>query len=119
MDLGVASRLFLTLAVVTAVCTFGFVWFADRIASWCFCASPASRRRVLAGVWLAVSLAFLPAYALSVFWGATGDFGGSLRHAWFACLFAPVAPVLFVLVGRDLASHLRHHREWDSLVIEE
>ena len=72
-----------------------------------------------AAAYLLLSLACPAAFAFTSYLGVTGDLAASLRHAWFACLFAPIAPLLFMSVARELAGAIRHDRQWRDLVIDE
>jgi ATP-dependent Clp protease ATP-binding subunit ClpC len=64
------------------------------------------------------SLAILPALAFGTYWALTGDLASSLAHLRFACLFAPAAPVVLVMMARVAAEETRYKEEWASLKID-
>jgi hypothetical protein len=64
------------------------------------------------------SLAVFPAMAFGMYWALTGDLASSLAHLRFACLFAPAAPVLFVMMSQKMSEEMRYKVEWASLEVD-
>ncbi|MGD9723797.1 MAG: permease prefix domain 1-containing protein [Pirellulales bacterium] len=69
-------------------------------------------------VFVAASLAALPAMAFAVYWLMTGDVAASVEHLRFACYFAPLAPVVMYLAARQAYAEICYAREWASLDVD-
>jgi hypothetical protein len=64
------------------------------------------------------SLFIFPAVGFLVYWLLTWDLAGSLVHLRLACCFAPVAPVVFVMMSRQILEERRYEGEWAGLPID-
>jgi len=75
-----------------------------------------SRKRL--GLYSLLTVLFFPALAFVFYWGITGDLAGSLAHMRFTWLFAPAAPLLFILLARHTSPDQRSEDQWAELRIE-
>jgi hypothetical protein len=117
-SLGLAVHLAVVMALVMSVLSFVFVFFPTRLAGFLY--GDARKRAWRQAIpYLLFSLVIFPAFAFLPYWALTGDLAASLRHARFACLFAPAAPLLFSLMGRAMFDELRYEKEWASLEVDD
>ena len=65
------------------------------------------------------SLPILPVVAFLTYWALVWDLTPSLVHLRFACYFAPAAPILFVMMARQMTEEKRYREEWAGLEIGE
>ncbi len=78
-----------------------------------------SERSLRKAAWYGLtSLAIFPAMAFGTYWALTGDLASSLVHLRLGCLFAPVAPVVLVMISRQMTEEMRYKEEWASLEID-
>jgi hypothetical protein len=111
-------QFFVVMVPLMSVFSFVFVFFPTRLAEF-LCGDARQRAWRRAMPYLLGSLVFFPVFAFFPYWVFTGDLAASLRHARFACLFAPVAPLLFSLMGRVMFHELRYEKEWASLDVDD
>ena len=98
----------------TTAVTVLFLFLPHRIGRYLYGSD--SERSMRKAAWYGLaSLAFLPAMAFGTYWAATGDLAASLAHLRFACLFAPAAPVVLVMIARRMFEEIRYKEEWASL----
>ena len=70
-----------------------------------------------AAIDILISLCAFPLLAFINYIVLTGDLSASLAQARFACIFAPVAPVIFLLLVRQHALEMRAQEKWSNLEI--
>jgi hypothetical protein len=63
--------------------------------------------------------AFMPVFAFFFYWGLSGDLRASAKYFLFACWFAPVFPLLCVLIARQVHLDRCYEREWAELDLRE
>jgi ATP-dependent Clp protease ATP-binding subunit ClpC len=66
-----------------------------------------------------LSLLFFPAFGFLIYWMLTGDVSSSLVRMRVGCYLAPTAPLLFILMARQVSDEIRYKRQWSSLKIDE
>jgi hypothetical protein len=71
-----------------------------------------------AAIDILISLCAFPLLAFINYIVLTGDLSASLAQARFACIFAPVAPVIFLLLVRQHALEMRAQEKWTNLEID-
>jgi hypothetical protein len=60
----------------------------------------------------------LPLLAFIIYIVLTGNLTASLEHSRFACIFAPVAPVIYLLAARLYDHEMREQERWTTLEID-
>jgi hypothetical protein len=80
---------------------------------------PSERSLRRATLYCLASLPIFPAMAFLVYWPLTGDLSSSLDHFRLGCYLAPAAPILFLLIARQVTDEVRYQEEWACLDIGE
>lgn len=117
-EMGLVLHVLLVMSLVTAAFAFAFVVLSERIGRACY--GRESERSMRATGWYCLaSLSIFPTMTLLTYWGLFGDLASSLSGFSLACALAPAAPVLFLVIARQVADEIRHEEEWASLDVEE
>jgi hypothetical protein len=117
-EVGLALHVALVMTIV--MWTFGFVFavFSERIGRAFY--GRESERSMRTTAWYCLASLFVfPTMTLLMYWGLFGDLASSLSGFYSACVVAPAAPVLFLLMARQVADEMRREEEWASLEVEE
>jgi hypothetical protein len=111
-----------TLAIVEGVflgCgSFVLVWCSQDIREALF-GDPRYRNWRKAAPYLLLSALSLPAAAFTVYALLVHDLKGALHHAALACWLAPLAPLLFALIGRSMIQEQQFEARGSTLSIDE
>lgn len=117
-ELALTFRIVLVLGLASGAFSFVLVYLMSRMARFAH-GDPADKTRGRM-LWLGfLSLAFFPAFGFAVFWGISLDLAMSSRHFLYGCVIAPLAPLLFIIAGRQAMDEERHREEWSALLIDE
>ena len=117
-EIGLLLHIILVMSIVMAAFSFVFAVFTERFRRALY-GRESERSRRTAGVHCLASLAVFPAMTYLTYLGLLGDFTSGLSGLYVACALAPAAPVLFVVIARQVAEEMRHEEEWAKLEIEE
>jgi ATP-dependent Clp protease ATP-binding subunit ClpC len=117
-DLGMFVHVSLVASVAVATFTFLFLFLSERIGRVLY-GQEGNRSLSKAVLYCLASLAVLPAFAFLSYLAGSFDLAASLAHLRFACYFAPVTPLIFLLMGRLMIEEMRYGQYWASLEIEE
>jgi len=116
-EIPTALRIVLVMALATAALSVAFILLAHALRRVLY-GRESDRSLLAAALYLLASLGVFPALAFATYWSLTGDLAASLAHLRFACWFAPVAPVVFVLMARGLAIEWNGREEWEELSLD-
>ncbi|MGD0382189.1 MAG: hypothetical protein ABSA77_01625 [Thermoguttaceae bacterium] len=83
-----------------------------------FFAERSGRFGARAAIDILISLCAFPLLAFTNFIVLTGDLTASMAQTRFACIFAPAAPVIFLLLARQHALEIRAQEKWSNLEID-
>ena len=117
-ELGMIVHVILVTGVVMAAFSFVFLLLPERIGRALY-GEEAERSLSKVVLYCLASLAVFPAMAFVSYLAMSFDLVASLAHLRFACYFAPVAPLVFVMMARQITEEIRYKRQWASLEIGE
>ncbi len=116
-EIGMILHVVVVMAVMMSAFSFLFILLTDRLERALYGRnSERSLRRAV--LYCLVSLAVFPAFTFLAFWGLLGDLDSSFGHLRIALWIAPAAPLLFVVMARQMADE-RQEEEWAKLEINE
>lgn len=116
-EIPTSLRIVLVVGVVTAAFSALMMVLVDRVRRALY-GRESQRSLRSAALWVLASVGFFPGLAFSV-WGALmGDLATGLAHLPLAAPFAPVAPVVFVLMARAWAAKWNEHEAWERLPLD-
>jgi hypothetical protein len=111
-----ALRIVLVVGLVSAALSVAFILLAHGMRRVLY-GRESERSLRTAAIYVLAALGFFPSLAFVTYWALTGDLAASLSHLRFACWFAPAAPVVFVLMARQVAIEWNGREEWEELEI--
>ncbi len=117
-DLGMFAHVSVVAGVAVATFMFLFLFLSEGIGRVLF-GQEADRSVPKAVFYCLASLAVLPAFAFLSYLAGSFDFAASLAHLRLACYFAPVMPLILLLMARVMIEEVRYKEHWASLEIEE
>jgi hypothetical protein len=115
---GFLVRLAVVEGMFLACGSFVLVWWSQNIGEALF-ADPLHRNWRNAAPYLMLSAICLPAGAFMVFALLVHDLNGAMHQTALACWLAPLAPLLFALVGRAIVQEQEFEARWSALSIDE
>jgi hypothetical protein len=104
------------IAINTVLWGMGF-FYINRLRN-TFFAERTRRFSARAAIDVLLCLCAFPFLAFSNYSILTGDLSASLAHARFACIFAPLAPVIFLLAAGQYDHEMRELEKWSKLEID-
>jgi ATP-dependent Clp protease ATP-binding subunit ClpC len=116
-DLGMFAHVSVVASVAVATFMFLFLFLSERIGRVLY-GHEADRSLSKAVLYCLASLAVLPAFAFLSYLAGSCDFAASLAHLRLACYFAPVTPLILLLMARVMIEEVRYKEHWASLEIE-
>jgi ATP-dependent Clp protease ATP-binding subunit ClpC len=117
-EIGLAVHVVVVIAIVSTALGSVFALFADRMSRALF-GKREERSLRKAILYAMASLPVFPATTLLTHLGLFNGLSSSMFYLGLACCFAPAAPVLFLLVARQMADDMQHDEEWACLEIDE
>jgi hypothetical protein len=116
-EIPTALRIVFVVGLVSAALSIAFVLLAHGLRRVLY-GNPSERSLRSAAVYVLAALGFFPGLAFVTYWALTGDLAASLAHLRFACWFAPTAPVVFVLMARQVAREWNGREGWERLPLD-
>jgi ATP-dependent Clp protease ATP-binding subunit ClpC len=117
-DLGMFAHVSLVASVAGATFMFLFLFLSERIGRVLY-GQEADRSLSKAVLYCSASLAVAPAFAFLSYLAGSFDLAASLAHFRLACCFAPVTPLICLLMARLTMEEMRYGEYWASLEIDE